>query len=200
MNTKAAQILTQRAIGLVSAILVFVNMASGKTNSAPLSDHSVYQLASSWTTDTGRRVKLGELRGKPQIVAMIFTSCQGACPMLVHEMRELAQSLPESTRTNVGLLLVTFDSERDTPEVLHAYRATRNLPENQWTLLHGRAEDVQELALVLGVKYRKGANGQFSHSNLITILNAEGEIAFQQNGLSDSRDELAKNISALLKP
>ncbi len=129
---------------------------------------------------------------------MIFTSCQGACPILVRQMRELAQSLPEHSRTNVGFLLVTFDVEHDTPKILHAYRAAQKLPEGQWTLLHGKAEDVQELAMVLGVKYRQGANGQFSHSNLITILNAEGEIAWQKNGLDDARDELAKKLLALV--
>ena len=31
---------------------------------------------------------------------------------------------------------------------------------------------------------RADARGQFAHSNVITVLNAEGEIAFQQPGLN----------------
>lgn len=173
--------------------------AAANTNSA-LSGKSIYQLTSSWTNDAGKTVQLRELRGRPQVVAMIFTSCQGACPLLVQQMRQLSDALPPSARTNAGFLLVTFDPKRDTPKVLNAYRATRNLPENQWTLLQGSEDDVRELALVLGVKYRQDANGQFIHSNLITILNADGEIAFQKSGLEDSTAELAAQLNRLMKP
>jgi protein SCO1/2 len=163
-------------------------------SSNPLSDRSVYQLSSHWTTDARKTMRLGQLRGKPQVVVMFYSLCQYACPLLVHEVQQLAESLPANTRTNVGFLLVTFDSEHDTPDVLHAYRLTRKLPSDQWTLLHGRPEDVRELALVLGIKYRQEARGQFSHSNVITILNAEGEISFQQTGLANSPAELAKHL------
>jgi hypothetical protein len=33
------------------------------------------------------------------------------------------------------------------------------------------------------VNYVEDARGQFAHSNIITLLNAEGEIAFQHTGL-----------------
>ena len=51
------------------------------------------------------------------------------------------------------------------------------------TLLRGGADDVRELAALLGVNYAEDARGQFAHSNVITLLNAEGEIAFQHAGL-----------------
>lgn len=162
------------------------------------SERSIYQLDSEWTSDTGRTMKLNELRGKPQVMAMVYTSCMGACPLLVHQMQELAKTLPAGAATNVGFVLVTFDPQRDTPAVLHSYRVARQLDEKQWTLLHGRPEDVRELALVLGVKYREDAHGQYAHSNIITLLNADGEIAFQQNGFSS--DELSRQLNHLLKP
>ena len=37
---------------------------------APPTDKSLYQLESRWTSDVGREIKLGVLRGRPQIVAM----------------------------------------------------------------------------------------------------------------------------------
>jgi protein SCO1 len=169
-------------------------------SSAPLSDQSVYQLTSDWTNDAGREIKLTSLRGKPQVVAMIFTSCRGACPILLHQIQQLAKTLPPAIGTNVGFLLVTFDTEHDTAAVLHEYRAARHLPGEQWTLLRGSAEDTRELSLVLGVKYRKDSSGQFSHSNLLTILNAEGEIAFQQSGLDNSGEELNRRLTQLFKP
>jgi protein SCO1/2 len=169
------------------------------THAGPFTDRSVYQLDSDWTTDAGQTMKLGQLRGEPQVVAMIYCSCPYACPLLVQEMQQLAQSLPANARTNVGFLLVTFDPDRDTTGALRAYRATRKLPEPQWKLLRGSPEDTRELALVLGLKYRQDAGGQFAHSNLITILDAKGEIAWQQTGLAGSPDQLAERLSGLLK-
>jgi hypothetical protein len=37
--------------------------------------------------------------------------------------------------------------------------------------------------MILGVKYQNLGKGQFAHSNLITVLNDKGEIAYQRTGL-----------------
>ncbi len=164
---------------------------------APFTDKSLYQLESIWTTDAAKQIKLGALRGKPQVVAMFFASCQFTCPIIVNDMKRIATALPPDLRTNVGFTLISFDSERDTPEALHAVRVERDLEGNNWTLLHGEADDVRELAALLGVNYRKDANGQFAHSNLITVLNAEGEIVFQQPGLNLPTDKILEKLNAL---
>ena len=167
-------------------------------SSAPLADKSIYQLGSKWTSDVGREVKLGVLRGRPQIVAMFFTTCEYACPIIVEKMIAIEQALPEALRGNVDFLLVTFDVERDTPELLKAYRAKKHLPTARWTLLRGKEDDVRELAALLGINYQRDARGQFSHSNVITILNPEGEVAFQQTGLKMEFDESVAVLGKML--
>src|SRR5690606_24501910 len=85
-------------------------LAPGK----PLTDGSLYQLESKWTSDVGREIRLGVLRGKPQVVVMFFATCEFACPILLHDMKRLEAALAEKTRDEVGFILVTFDSQRDT--------------------------------------------------------------------------------------
>src|SRR4051812_32386803 len=77
--------------------------------SQPLSEKSLYQLDSSWTTDTSSSIELQSLQGRPQIVTMFFASCQIACPILVHDMKRIESALPENVRTNIGFVLVSFD-------------------------------------------------------------------------------------------
>jgi len=154
---------------------------------APLPDRSIYQVESKWSNDASNTVSLSSLRGKPQIVAMFFAQCQFTCPILVHSMKQIEAELPDNVRTNVGFLLVSFDSERDTPQALARYRQTHQLGPN-WTLLKGNPDDVLELSALLGVKFKQDPSGNFAHSNLITLLNAEGEIAFQEIGIN--RDPL----------
>ncbi|EDY19065.1 electron transport protein SCO1/SenC [Chthoniobacter flavus Ellin428] len=162
--------------------------------STPFTDRSIYQLESDWTSDIGREIRLGVFRGHLQVVAMFFTTCESSCPIIVDDMKHMEKALPEKLRGNVDFLLVSFDSERDTPEVLHAYREKMHLSTEHWTLLRGAPDEVRELAAILGVNFQKDARGQFMHSNLITVLNTEGEVVHQQAGI---RSELQPIIAAL---
>jgi protein SCO1 len=163
----------------------------------PLSEHSLYQLESSWTNDSGAALKLAALGGRPQVVSMFFASCQFTCPILVNDIKRIEAALPENVRTNVGFVLVTFDSERDTPEALAAYRKVHGLPSN-WTLLRGAPDDVLELAALLGVKYKKDLRGQFAHSNVITVLDSRGKAVRQIAGLNRDASEATNAIAQAL--
>ncbi len=159
-------------------------------------DKSLYLLDSKWTSDVGREIKLGALRGRPQVVAMFFTHCEYACPILVEELKAIERKLPPEVLGKVDFLLVSIDSKRDTPAELAVFREKRQLTRERWTLLRGGADDVRELAALLGVNYTEDARGQFAHSNVITLLNADGEIAFQHAGL---KQEPAPLIAAIEK-
>ncbi len=168
-----------------------------KTSTATLSGTSVYQLDSTWTSDHGSAVKLSSLQGRPQVVAMFFANCAYACPLLVFQMQQIEESLPASLRDKVGFTLVSFDPERDTVDRLHQYRLQHSLAEGRWTLLRGNADDVQDLAALLNVKFKKDAQGQFTHSNVLTLLNADGEIVSQQVGLTLDREPMIRQATAL---
>lgn len=158
-----------------------------------LTGRSLYQLDAEWTNDASERVRLVVYRGQPVIVAMFFASCEYACPMLVSDIQRTREALPAAVREKTRVLLVSFDTERDTPAALRAYRERMNL-DDHWTLLRGDESSVQELAMLLGVKFKRDARGQFAHSNLITVLNSAGEIAFQRPGLQGDISELAKAV------
>ena len=164
---------------------------------APITARSLYQLDAKWTNDAGASVQLASLRGRPIVVAMFFASCEYACPLIVDDMKRLGAALPEVGRAQAQFLLVSFDTARDTPAALHAYRERMKLGD-AWTLLQGDPANVQELAMLLGVKFKQDARGQFSHSNLITVLNPEGEITHQRAGLMGDVSEAAKAVAAML--
>jgi protein SCO1/2 len=168
--------------------------ASNAEPSATFTDKSLYQLDSTWTNDARQPLKLGKLRGRVQVVAMFFASCTYACPVIVTDMRRIETALSESVRSDVGFTLVTIDTERDTPKALYSYRVAHKLPADRWTLLHGTPDDTLELAALLGVKFKREATGQFAHSNLITVLNSEGEIIHQLVGLNQDLQETVRRI------
>lgn len=182
----------------VAAYAVPPCCSTNKVEAGKVMDKSIYQADTEWTSDFGKKIKLEKLRGKPQVIAMFFTSCEYACPVLVHDVRQIEAALPENLRTNVGFVLVSFDTRRDTVEALHAYRDKLKLNEDNWVLLRGGNEDVFELTALLGVKFKQDQRGQFAHSNIITILNANGEIVHQQIGLNVDPAESVKELEKLL--
>lgn len=164
----------------------------------PFPDRSLYQLDAKWTNDAGDSVELASLRGRPVVIAMFFASCGYACPMLVNDMQRLRAALPAEARAKARFVLVSFDTARDTPAALRAFRETSAL-DASWSLLHGETGPVQELAMLLGVKFKQDANGSFAHSNVFTVLNAEGEIVHQRSGLMGDVSDAAKAVALIAK-
>jgi protein SCO1 len=150
---------------------------------AAYSARSIYQLESVWTTATAQPVRLGHLQGKVQVLAMVYTTCESACPISVSLMQRIAAALPPELRPYIGFVLVTFDPVRDTPGVLSAYGTRMGLDPMSWLLLSGHPDDVLELATLLGIMYKRDQSGGFIHSNMITVLNKAGEIVHRHEGL-----------------
>ena len=147
------------------------------------SDKSLYKLSGKWRSDLGAEVKLDVSRGHPVVMAMIFTNCQHSCPIIVADMKAIESKLPEAVRAKTDFVLLSIDPERDTAEVLKAFRGRFKLNEEHWMLLRGSKEDVSKVAEFKGFKYSSGSETQYAHSLLITVLNKKGEIVFQKAGL-----------------
>ena len=156
-----------------------------------LSDNSIYQLNSVWTTEKGNKIQLSDLKGKKQVMAMIFTNCTYACPLIVNDMKTIESKVK---RKDVEFLLISIDPVRDTPETLRKYAENNKLDLNKWTLLTGAEKDITELAAVVGFKFKKERDGSYSHSNLINLLNEEGEIAYQHPGLNQDVQDVLNEL------
>ena len=161
---------------------------------AAYSARSIYQLESVWTTAAEQPLRLGQLQGKVQVLAMVYTTCESACPIIVSLMQLIEAALPPELRSHVGFVLVTFDPARDTPAVLSAYSARMGLDPMSWLLLSGPPDDVLELATLLGIKYKRDQSGGFIHSNVITVLNKAGEIVHRHEGL---QQDMASTLEAI---
>lgn len=167
------------------------------SHTGSLTDMSLYNLDSEWQNQEGKTVKLPELQGRVQLVAMIFTNCSYACPRIIADLKRIESDLQKSDRDDVGIVLVTMDPERDTPERLKEFATTNKLDASRWTLLTSKTENIQELGVLLNMKYRQETDGNFAHSNIISVLNEKGELVHQQEGLGTSPEATVKAIQGL---
>ena len=154
-------------------------------------DFSIYHAESAWTDQTGTERRLESLAGRVQVVAMLYTSCAYACPRIMLDMKRIEGELGDDA-DDAHFVVVSIDPDRDTPERLAEFASGSRLDPARWTLLTGDEGDILELAALLGVQYRQTAPGEWVHSNLITVLSPEGEVAHRQMGLgTDPADTLA---------
>lgn len=165
---------------------------------AAMPDMSLYQLDSDWTSQEGHSMKLEALQGRIQLVAMIYTGCSYACPRIIADLKRIEESLAAYKRTEVGIVMITLDPARDTPEKLLEFAAKNKLDADRWLLLTSTESKIRELAALLNVRYKQESNMSISHSNIISVLNSGGELVHQQEGLGVDPDETVKAISQLL--
>lgn len=147
-------------------------------------DMSLYNLTSQWKTQEGETVTLRDLQGEVQVLAMVYTTCQYACPRIVADLKDIQNRLQEKgADEDAHFVLVSIDPKVDTVGRLKKFAEDNDMDPAQWTLLNGDESNILELAALLGVKYKKTSTTDYAHSNIITILNAEGEVTYQQVGL-----------------
>jgi protein SCO1 len=165
--------------------------AAGET-----SEHSLFHLEGVWWDASGESRRFESLGGRIQVLAMAYTHCGYACPRLIADMKRLEGALLDEGIGGVGFVLASIDSERDTPERLARYAEDVRLDPDRWTLLGASPDDVMELAAVLGVRYRRESDAEFSHSNLIFVLDPDGRVALRMV-LGDDQAEAHHVIRSL---
>lgn len=110
-------------------------------------------------------------------------------------MKRIEEDLPRNVLDQTNFTIISIDPERDTPERLSSFADENNLSDNKWTLLNGDEGDILEIAALLGVKYKRISNTDFTHSNMITVLNKDGVVTYQRKKLKDQQEQIIKAIN-----
>lgn len=158
------------------------------------SGESLYNLASTWVTQDNDSILLKEMHGKMQLIALMYTSCSYACPRIVNDLKGIDEKLTSKEKERVNIVLVSLDPERDSPEKLKSFSSQHQLDPERWTLLTGSEGNIRELSGLFNVKYKKEVNLDISHSNIISLLDVNGELIFQKEGLGMDPEETIRAI------
>ena len=161
-----------------------------------IDSESLYQASGKWDNQYGDTIQLSKLTGKIPVISMVFTRCTFACPRIVADMRKIEKLVPKNKKDEVVFVLVSFDAERDHTKELKEFAKQMNLGEN-WLILHGNKEDVRELSMLLDVKYKKQPNGDYTHSSGIALLDNQGTIAAQLEGLGTNPKTIVEKIRTM---
>ncbi len=156
-------------------VVALIFLAGLSVRAENLPKNSVYNLKSKWKNVDGKEISLKDLQGENVLVSMVYTKCPHACPMIISKISKIEKELSKKTKKNFKVVLASFDHKRDTPENLKAYGKSRKLDESKWIFLSPSDEaTARELAVVLGISFKELDDGEFSHSNVIGLLDKNG--------------------------
>lgn len=167
--------------------------------SEPLPGHSIYHLDNTWQTHRGEEMQLADLRGRPVVVVMIYANCDTACPILIRDALRLEGEMAQSSAAQTQFVMITLDPRNDAPETLAAYVRQNGLERENWHFLTAPEPQTRAVATLLGVQYRPAGNGMISHTNLITVLDSQGQVALRVEGLGQPMDGARAAIEEALE-
>jgi protein SCO1/2 len=106
------------------------------------------------TDQSGKPFGSRELAGKVWVADFIFTSCQGACPLLSERMAEVGKRA-RHLGPDFHLVSISVDPERDTPDRLAEYARRYGANSIAWSFLTGPEAAIQA-TVVEGFKVGAG--------------------------------------------
>jgi protein SCO1/2 len=130
----------------------------------------------------GQTLELAQLRGKPLVVSMIFTSCHHICPMTTQHLAKVV----DKAQTTLGddkfdVALVGFDTAVDNSEAMRYFAARQGVADKGWHLLSGDAEAIAALSRDLGFQFFPSSSG-FDHLIQASVIDADGRVYRQVYG------------------
>jgi cytochrome oxidase Cu insertion factor (SCO1/SenC/PrrC family) len=141
-----------------------------------------------------------QLAGKIWIADFIFTTCPGPCPLISTRMRELQKPLE---KTDVHLVSITVDPEKDTPKVLRNYAEQFQAEPGRWDFLTGAKSTIYNLTqkgFKLAVSDGREETGTPVHSTRMVLLDRHGEIrGYYEATEADAVTKLLADTNHLLR-
>jgi protein SCO1/2 len=124
------------------------------------------------TSETGQPFDSKSLTGHIWVADFIYTTCDGPCPMMSHQMHQLQTLTAEMPE--VKLVSFTVDPAHDTPQVLAAYARHFQTNPARWCFLTGEQASLNDVALK-GFKLNS-VDGSMSHSTRFALVDQKRRI------------------------
>lgn len=133
----------------------------------------------------GKFLQIRELQGNAFVLNFIFTRCTvpTMCPASTTRMSELQKGAREAGLDNLHFVTITFDPEFDSPGILRQYAKGYGLELDNFHLLTGTTELVQDLLRQFGILTME-EDGTINHTMATLLVDDKGRVAFRKEGAS----------------
>jgi protein SCO1 len=145
------------------------------------------------------RVAFSSLAGKVVALNFIYTRCAlpQFCLRVSNNFGVLQKRFQKELGRDLVLLTVTFDPERDTPDVLAEYASQWKADAKTWHFLTGAVPDVRKVCAMFGVEFFPD-EGLLNHSLRTVVIDRSGTIAASIEGNQYTPEQLGDLIFTAL--
>jgi len=152
----------------------------------------------SFRDTNGQRFDLDQLRGKPLVISMIYTSCHHICPTITRNLQDTVDIAQEALGDDAfAVISVGFDWRVDTPDRMSKYGSQFGIDDDNWHFLSGDDRVVNALAQNLGFQFYASPKG-FDHLSQTTIVDADGVVYRQVYGENFGTQLLVEPLKQLV--
>src|SRR5690625_529870 len=124
----------------------------------------------------GEQYSFDEFNDKYLLMTFIYTSCSTVCPILEKNVAEIYEEIPENyVGKDIVFLSITFDTERDTTEVLERYGSYFGSDGDSWRMARVPNEkELDQLLSEFGVIAIPDGQGDFQHNVAFYLVDQAG--------------------------
>ncbi len=146
------------------------------------------------------------IKNKITVIGFIYTHCPDICPMTTHNMALTEEKLNEEGIKDVLFVSVSFDPDRDSPDVLKKFAELREIYFDNWYFLTGEKSTTFDLLKRFDVKAIPidsifYDDGTFSysvlHTDRIALINRNGILRQFYTGSTVNIEKLISDIKYL---
>ncbi|CAM4246429.1 SCO family protein [Lacicoccus alkaliphilus] len=126
----------------------------------------------------GRKYDFDEFEGKHMLMTFIYTSCATACPEMSSNMKYVYDMIdPALYEDDLVFLSVSFDTERDTVEVLDRYAGYFEADGGSWRMLRVPDEDdLEDILDMYGVTVIPEGDADYQHNTSFYLIEPDGRL------------------------
>ena len=130
-----------------------------------------------------------DFRGAPVVMGFIYTHCPDICSFITANVSKVHNEM--SDPGNTQFILVTFDPNRDTPDVLKGYADAFDMDREPFQFLTGEPEVIDQLMRRVGVRTQESYSREvedneriyfLNHSDKILLIDGQSRLIFDYGG------------------
>lgn len=134
------------------------------------------------TDHEGHALFLDDLRGKPLVLSLIYTSCDRICPMTTRHLAKVVDKARDALgQDSFNVAVLGFDAYNDSPQAMTYFARKQGIENRGWQVLSASPDTVNALSKELGFAFYASPNG-FDHITQATVIDAEGRVYRQVYG------------------
>lgn len=139
-------------------------------------------------TAGGTHMQFASTAGQVRIATMFYSHCPGVCPMTIETLRRIEGQLSVEQRRRLGVVLLSLDPARDSPQALRTLARERGIQSPRWVLGRTSESDARAFATAAHIRYRPLSDGSIDHSTALVLLDAQGHVVARTSDAGDTSE------------